>query len=109
MTAQMPQDIVLRPVVTEKTLKMAERENTYTFRVANTANKVQIRDAIERLFKVDVVDVRTQNYLGKARRVGRVLRDHEQLEEGRRQGQDRRHDRVLLIGREGTRPCLSVA
>lgn len=67
------QDIVLRPVVTEKTLREAERNNTYTFRVREDANKVQIRDAIERIFKVRVADVRTQSYRGKRRRVGRSL------------------------------------
>ncbi len=66
-----PQDIVLNPVITEKTLRLAERHNTYTFKVRPTANKVQVRDAIERLFGVAVVEVRTQNYIGKARRVGR--------------------------------------
>ena len=67
------QDIVLRPVITEKTLREANRNNTYTFKVRPTANKVQIRDAIERIFKVGVSDVRTQKYRGKRRRVGRSL------------------------------------
>jgi large subunit ribosomal protein L23 len=67
------QDIVLRPVVTEKTLREAGRTNTYTFRVREDANKVQIRDAVERIFKVGVSDVRTQTYAGKRRRVGRSL------------------------------------
>ena len=51
--------------------RIAERENAYTFHVLRTANKVQVRDAIERLFDVKVVDIRTQNLLGKFRRVGR--------------------------------------
>ena len=67
------QDIVLRPVVTEKTLKASERNNTYTFRVREAANKIQIRDAIEHLFKVTVTDVRTQRYAGKRRRMGRSV------------------------------------
>ena len=67
------QDIVLRPVVTEKTLKASERSNTYTFRVREAANKIQIRDAIEHLFKVTVTDVRTQRYHGKRRRMGRSV------------------------------------
>ena len=65
------QDIVLRPVVTEKTLKESERNNTYTFRVRESANKIQIRQAVERLFEVRVTDVRTQRYIGKRRRMGR--------------------------------------
>ena len=65
------QDVVLKPVVTEKTLKAAERTRAYTFRVRDTANKVQIRHAIEHLFKVHVTDVRTQWVHGKRRRLGR--------------------------------------
>jgi len=67
------QDIVQKPVVTEKTLGAAERSNTYTFRVRAGANKVQIRQAIEHLFKVKVTDVRTQRYSGKQRRMGRSV------------------------------------
>mgnify|MGYP001604494421 CR=1 FL=1 len=67
------QDIVLKPVVTEKTLGDAERNNSYTFRVRENANKVQIREAIEHLFKVKVTDVRTQKYAGKQRRMGRSV------------------------------------
>jgi large subunit ribosomal protein L23 len=66
-------DIVLRPLVTEKSLRLAERQNTYTFRVRESANKIQIRDAIERVFKVDVEDVRTQRVVGKFRRMGRSM------------------------------------
>ena len=68
-----PQEIVLRPVVTEKTLRIAEQENAYTFKVARKANKVQIREAIENLFDVSVEGVRTSNYIGKYRRVGRYF------------------------------------
>lgn len=71
MAALLPQEVVIRPLITEKTLRIAERTNAYTFQVRPTANKVQIRDAIERLFKVTVVGVRTQNVMGKFRRVGR--------------------------------------
>jgi large subunit ribosomal protein L23 len=67
------QDVLLRPLVTEKTLRRAERENAYTFEVHAGANKVQIRDAVERVFKVGVVEVRTQNRKGKQRRLGRWI------------------------------------
>ena len=67
------QDIVLRPVITEKTLKASEHNNTYTFRVREAANKIQIRDAIEHLFKVTVTDIRTHRYAGKRRRMGRSV------------------------------------
>ncbi len=73
MATLTPQDIVIRPLITEKTLRMAERDNSYTFQVRQTANKVQIRDAIERIFNVTVLGVRTTNYMGKARRVGRYV------------------------------------
>lgn len=71
MRAKSPEEIVLRPLITEKTLRIAERENAYTFQVDRNANKVQVRDAIERLFSVSVTDVRTQNMMGKFRRMGR--------------------------------------
>lgn len=64
-------DILLRPLVTEKSLKRAERRNTYTFEVAPRANKVQIRHAVERIFNVTVTGVRTQIAHGKSRRMGR--------------------------------------
>ena len=71
MAALTPQQVVIRPLITEKTLRLAERENAYTFQVHVGANKVQVRDAIERIFNVAVTGVRTQNYMGKFRRVGR--------------------------------------
>jgi large subunit ribosomal protein L23 len=64
-------DVVLKPLLTEKNLRRAERTNSYTFRVHDRANKVQIRRAVERIFKVRVVDVRTLRCHGKGRRVGR--------------------------------------
>lgn len=73
MRALAPQDIVLNPVITEKTLRLAERHNAYTFKVRANANKIQVRDAIERLFDVTVTSVRTQNFIGKFRRVGRYV------------------------------------
>ena len=73
MKAMTPQEVVIRPLITEKTLRIAERENAYTFQIRPTANKVQVRDAIERLFDVSVVGVRTQTFIGKMRRVGRYV------------------------------------
>jgi large subunit ribosomal protein L23 len=64
-------DIILRPIVTEKTARLEAGQNTYTFQVGVGANKLQIKDAIERLFGVDVDDVRTVNVRGKTKRVGR--------------------------------------
>lgn len=67
------QEVVLRPLVTEKTIRAAERQNAYTFAVHENANKVQIRRAVETLFKVKVTGVRTHRYLGKRRRQGRAM------------------------------------
>ena len=65
-----PRQVVLRPVVTEKTLRTSERRNAYTFLVHAEANKVQIRRAVEALFDVTVTGVRTDLRIGKTRRVG---------------------------------------
>jgi large subunit ribosomal protein L23 len=59
-----PFAIVKRPLVTEKNMSRAETRGIYTFEVALKANKVQIRHAIEKLFKVGVVDVRTSIWKG---------------------------------------------
>jgi len=64
-------EVVRRPIVTEKGLTKKEAENTLTFEVHPDANKVQVRQAIEKLFKVKVADVRTLNNEGKLRRRGR--------------------------------------
>lgn len=66
-----PRSIILSPIVTEKALKLKEKFNIYTFRVAQDANKIEIKHAVETLFKVKVVGVNTQFYKGKPRRLGR--------------------------------------
>lgn len=73
MSELIAQDIVIRPLITEKTLREAEKRNAYTFQVRRECNKVQIRSAIEKLFKVHVVEVRTSNFRGKYRRMGRSI------------------------------------
>ncbi|MFI5403013.1 MAG: 50S ribosomal protein L23 [Planctomycetota bacterium] len=65
--------IIRRPCVSEKGYKMTDRHRAYPFEVAVHANKIQVRQAVEALFKVKVTAVRTQNYRGKQRRVGRSL------------------------------------
>jgi large subunit ribosomal protein L23 len=67
-----PRTLILRPVVTERTTDASEA-GIYTFIVAKDANKVEIRQAIESLFGVKVAGVRTMNYRGKWRRVGRSI------------------------------------
>ena len=64
-------DIVRRPVVTEKGVTKKDEERTLCFEVARDANKVQIKSAVETLFKVKVEEVRTVNLVGKLRRRGR--------------------------------------
>ncbi|MBQ0066977.1 MAG: 50S ribosomal protein L23 [Phascolarctobacterium sp.] len=67
-----PRDIIKCPVVTEKTQAMMN-ENKYTFEVAMTANKVEIRQAIEAIFNVKVEKVNTVRVLGKTKRMGRFV------------------------------------
>jgi large subunit ribosomal protein L23 len=71
-------DVILAPVVTEKTSAQMESGNVYTFIVAGDANKIEIGKAIERLWDVTVKDVRTMRYSGKARRslLGRMARSN---------------------------------
>ncbi|HET8655061.1 MAG TPA: 50S ribosomal protein L23 [Longimicrobiaceae bacterium] len=64
-------DVIVRPVITEKSTEQLDRMRVYTFVVACQANKPEIKDAVERLFNVHVKDVRTMQYRGKERRVGR--------------------------------------
>jgi large subunit ribosomal protein L23 len=64
-------DIVLRPIVTEKSSLAKETSNQYVFEVARDANKIEIAKAVERLFKVKVLTVRVMNMEGKKRRLGR--------------------------------------
>jgi large subunit ribosomal protein L23 len=66
-------EIVLRPLITEKTTLMQERENTVCFEVDRRANKIQVRNAVEELFDVRVEEVHIVNRKGKPRmRYGRV-------------------------------------
>jgi large subunit ribosomal protein L23 len=62
-------DVVRRPVVTEKSSGLQEARNQYTFEVANSANKVEIKKAIETLFSVKVVAVNIVSVPAKRRRV----------------------------------------
>lgn len=62
--------VIIRPLITEKADRLREA-NCYQFQVAPRANKRQIRDAVQNLFNVDVVDVKTANFRGKPRQLGR--------------------------------------
>lgn len=61
--------IIVKPLITEKGTHTAEKLNAYPFEVNPKANKVQVRQAIERIYGVRVNEVRTQNRHGKPRRV----------------------------------------
>jgi len=65
--------VVRRPIITEKGTLQKEESNKVTFEVHPDANKLEIREAVERIFKVHVISVRTLNQRGKLKRVGRHL------------------------------------
>jgi large subunit ribosomal protein L23 len=64
-------DVIKRPIVTEKGVAKKDEERTLCFEVAPDANKLQVKAAVETLFKVKVAGVRTSNNVGKLRRRGR--------------------------------------
>ncbi|MGZ3389644.1 MAG: 50S ribosomal protein L23 [Isosphaeraceae bacterium] len=63
-----PYQVVIRPLITEKATHLSERHNAYTFEVSPLVTKTEIKAAVEALFNVKVLDVRTQNRRGKMRR-----------------------------------------
>ncbi len=65
-----PRDVLVKPLVTEKASAMMQ-ENKYTFVVALDANKTEIRQAIEELYKVKVLNVTTLRVMGKTKRMGK--------------------------------------
>lgn len=65
------QDIIVRPLTTEKTAEKAEAENSYAFEVGLGATKVEIKEAVQGLFDVRVSHVRTVVVQGKTKRFGR--------------------------------------
>lgn len=66
-------DIIIRPVVTEKTSIQKEDYNQVSFEVDRRANRVEIRRAIEQIFNVRVDDVKTMQVKGKVKRRGRIV------------------------------------
>ncbi|HHX80394.1 MAG TPA: 50S ribosomal protein L23 [Acholeplasmataceae bacterium] len=65
-----PYDIIIRPLITEKATKLVD-EGKYTFEVKAGVNKIEVKKAIEEVFKVDVVSVNIINVRKKERRVGK--------------------------------------
>src|ERR1700690_2937468 len=64
--------IIKRPIITEKGLGVKETQHTVVFEVASDATKTEIKEAVQRVFKVKVDHVRTANFHGKFRRRGRA-------------------------------------
>jgi len=64
-------DIIKRPLDTEKLDRMRDRENKFAFEIDLKANKTEVKQAIEQLFKVKVLDIKTHIVRGKFRRIGR--------------------------------------
>jgi large subunit ribosomal protein L23 len=68
-----PQRLIRRPLITEKATRLKETTNTICFEVDRSANKIEIRRAVEKLFGVKVIDVRVANRQGKWKRMGRFV------------------------------------
>ena len=66
-------DVIRRPLITEKTTTLREDGRTVVFEVARDANKIQIKQAIEKLLGAKVSDVRTANAHGKMKRQGKFI------------------------------------
>lgn len=66
-----PQEIIQAPLISEKGSLLAETTQQVLFKVRPDANKIEVKKAVENLFKVKVLKVRMARYLGKLRRVGR--------------------------------------
>ena len=64
-------EILKRPLDTEKLDRMRDRENKFAFEIDMKANKTEVKQAIEQIFKVKVLDIKTSIVRGKRRRIGR--------------------------------------
>ncbi|MFB3926843.1 MAG: 50S ribosomal protein L23 [Syntrophales bacterium] len=64
--------VIKKPLVTEKSTIARDEGNKYIFEVDPRANKIEITTAVEKIFKVKVVNVRTMNFTGKKKRLGRI-------------------------------------
>lgn len=62
---------IVKPIITEKALTLANQKNTYTFQVSRSATKHQIKEAIEQLFPVQVVSIRTVSNQPEVKRTGK--------------------------------------
>ena len=64
-------DVIRAPIMSEKTLSKKEETNQFAFEVDPRVNKIQIKESVEKSFKVSVLQVRTMNVRGKKKRLGR--------------------------------------
>ncbi len=71
MTHERAREIILRPIVTEKSTMLKDSQNKYTFLVSNWSNKIEVKKAVEMLFNVNVENVSVMNRRGKIKRLGR--------------------------------------
>ena len=87
-----PYDVIRGACITEKSETIRALEQTMCFRVNPSATKTDIRNAVQKIFKIKVAEVRTANYNGKMRRRGPLYRLSSELEEGVRQAPRGRED-----------------
>jgi large subunit ribosomal protein L23 len=66
-------DVIKKPLVTEKTTLEKDAKNIISFAVSSDANKIEIKNAVEKFFKVEVTNVNTINVAGKVKRVGKKI------------------------------------
>lgn len=66
-----PHEVLIKPVVTERSTGLME-QNKYTFKVDPKANKIEIKNAVEKIFKVNVLNVTTMRVPGKLKRQGKT-------------------------------------
>ncbi len=64
-------NVIIRPLITEQGMHFANTRSAYSFEVNKNANKIQIKNAVEKIYSVKVLKVRTANHKGKYRRRGR--------------------------------------
>ncbi|MFH1223733.1 MAG: 50S ribosomal protein L23 [Pseudomonadota bacterium] len=85
-------DVIKRPLMTEKSTFIGEKQNSYIFEVAVDSNKHEIKKAVEHLFSVKVVDVNTMVMHGKMKRVG-----------GKFQGRRSKWKKAVITLKEGNK------
>ncbi len=89
------EDVIVAPVVSEKTYELIETSNTYTFMVDPRSNKTEIRQAVAAIFGVTVLRVNTANRKGKVKRTGYVKGKRKDTKRGLRHVGGRRLNRHL--------------